>query len=242
MNWLCRASLSSSAQPFPCEWPHLTCFILWPLSGHGSILRTAYHLLLRPYLAVAALLPIFRLEQHPSVLTAKLSTERLERRWSRRRIFSQSWFSPIWSRAEQVGESWTKHTAPILSDDPPLISWSFSLDLIQVYNKQTNKICRCIETAITMEWVAHFCSRDFTHIYGEFLNVCAVVTPGGKLLHTGDSLLVAKAGAGDSQLAGTHPSGGFLVACSSAQGCSWVKGELSKHLKGRSVPRVRHVF
>ena len=66
-------------------------------------------------------------------------------RW-RRRIFSQSWFSPMWSRALQSRASrWkldkTHQSSNPVSDDPPLISWSF--DLIQVYkqtNKQTNKI------------------------------------------------------------------------------------------------------
>ena len=106
------------------------------------MLRTAYYILLRPYLAVAALMPIFRLEQHPSsVLTAKLSTESAGGGGAGE-YFPNPDFPRCGAehcRAEQVGESWTKHTAPILSDDPPLISWSFSLDLIQVYNKQTNK-------------------------------------------------------------------------------------------------------
>ena len=138
----------SSSPLSPCEWPHLTCYILWLLSGHGSMLRTAYYILLRPYLAVAALMPIFRLEQHPSVLTAKLSTESAGGGGAGE-YFPNPDFPRCGAehcRAEQVGESWTKHT-----ELQSCVWWSASDFLVtqshpslqqtnkQTTDKQTNK-------------------------------------------------------------------------------------------------------
>ena len=150
-GWIsCAMCVVVILTPFPCEWPHLTCYILWLLSGHGSMLRTAYYILLRPYLAVAALMPIFRLEQHPSsVLTAKLSTESAGGGGAGE-YFPNPDFPRCGAehcRAEQVGESWTKHTrAPILClmirlwfpGHSQLISSKFTTN--KQTNKQTNQI------------------------------------------------------------------------------------------------------
>ena len=148
---------------------------------------TAYHTFW-PYLAVAALLPIFRLTQPPPSYTVET--------FNGAPVAGEYFPNPDFpdcgaeSRAEQVatlsGESWTKHN-PILSDDPPMISWSSSSSEFPI-NKYTNwfVIGQFKQWWLWEEW----------HIYSTYVvNSCMFVqrwlTPGGKLLRVTHGYMAA---------------------------------------------------
>ena len=132
--------------------------ILWPLSGHGSMWRTAYYDIARPSLTLyifvtayithsdhiwpwRALLPIFRLTQPPLVVLHRRNFQR-SGGGSGRRIFSQSRFSDVEQRPESRASGdalWWKLNKT--QSNP--VWWSASdflvIRIIWVSNKQTNK-------------------------------------------------------------------------------------------------------